>query len=91
MISDPSARHGRQNPADLQRRSVTIAGHRTSVSLERVFWQVLDDLARQRGCSLASVIRNIDEQRTQAGTGTLSSAIRVYLFTRRLDGTEEEA
>lgn len=60
----------------LRRRSVTIAGHRTSVSLEDAFWRALKTIAQARGLSLNRLISEIDAGRT----GNLSSAIRVYVL-----------
>ncbi len=60
----------------LRKRSVTIAGHGTSVSLENAFWDALKDLAEERGISLNAMITEIDKERT----GNLSSAIRVYVL-----------
>lgn len=59
------------------KRSLTIAGHRTSISLESAFWDALKALAESEGRSLAEIIGEIDEARGEAG---LSSAIRVRLF-----------
>lgn len=64
----------------LIKRSVTIAGHRTSVSLEPVFWDALVAAADAEGCSVNALVAEIDEARTT----NLSSAIRVWLFERRL-------
>jgi predicted DNA-binding ribbon-helix-helix protein len=61
------------------KRSLTIAGHRTSVSLEAAFWEALMALAKADGRPLAEIIAEIDRTRGAAG---LSSAIRVYLFER---------
>jgi predicted DNA-binding ribbon-helix-helix protein len=61
----------------LSKRSVTIAGHRTSLSLEPEFWAALRDHAKGRGWSLARLVGEID--RGRAGRN-LSSAIRVYLL-----------
>jgi predicted DNA-binding ribbon-helix-helix protein len=58
---------------------VTVAGHRTSLSLEREFWQELVDAAKEDGKSVASIIAEIDRQRQGAN---LSSAIRVWLLQR---------
>ncbi|MBV7255765.1 ribbon-helix-helix domain-containing protein [Pacificimonas sp. WHA3] len=63
-----------------QKRSLTIAGHRTSISLEPVFWQALHDAAREKDISLAALVSDIDEARSTP----LSSAIRVWLFQRAL-------
>ena len=62
----------------LHKRSVTIAGHRTSLSLEPEFWGALRDQAKTRGWSLARLIGEID--RGRAGRN-LSSAVRVFLLT----------
>lgn len=62
----------------LVKRSVTIAGHRTSISLEPVFWAALTDAAREDGCTISALVAAIDEARTT----NLSSAIRVWLFER---------
>jgi predicted DNA-binding ribbon-helix-helix protein len=58
------------------KRSVRIAGHQTSVSLEVEFWDELKRLARQRRLTVTQLIADIDRQRT----GNLSSAIRVYVL-----------
>ena len=64
--------------AALRKRSVTIAGHRTSLSLEEAFWQALKDQARAEGLSAAALIEKIDRARQT----NLSSAVRVYLLQR---------
>jgi len=61
----------------LRKRSISIAGHRTSLSLEPEFWAALDAAARARGLSLARLVGEIDRER--AGRN-LSSAIRVFLL-----------
>lgn len=58
------------------KRSVTIAGHTTSISLEEPFWSALRSLAKAEGRSLAALITDIDERR---GTN-LSSALRLYVL-----------
>ena len=59
------------------KRSVTIAGHRTSISLEEPFWDALRELAKKRGLALAGLISEIDKTRKDYN---LSSAIRVYIL-----------
>jgi predicted DNA-binding ribbon-helix-helix protein len=59
------------------KRSVTIAGHRTSVSLEAEFWDALAAASHARGQSVATLIAEIDAQR---GGRNLSSAVRVFLL-----------
>ncbi|MFL5179828.1 MAG: ribbon-helix-helix domain-containing protein [Microvirga sp.] len=63
--------------AGVVKRSVAIAGHRTSVSLEAPFWAELHEIARQRGRSAQALIAEIDAGR--AGQN-LSSAIRVFVL-----------
>lgn len=63
------------------KRSLTIAGHRTSISLEAAFWDALKAIAASEGRPLAEIIAEIDETRGEAG---LSSAIRVSLYERAL-------
>ncbi len=58
------------------KRSVTIAGHRTSVSLEAAFWAALAEIAARRGLSLNALVAEIDRGRN----GNLSSAIRVFVL-----------
>jgi predicted DNA-binding ribbon-helix-helix protein len=59
------------------KHSVTIAGHRTSVTLEPAFFAALKDIAAEEGVSLNALIARIDEAR--AGQG-LSSALRVFVL-----------
>jgi len=66
-----------KSPAFVIKRSVSIAGHRTSVSLEAAFWESLRDLAAARSVSMQALIGEIDAAR---GEQNLSSAIRVYVL-----------
>ena len=61
----------------MRKRSLDIAGHRTSVSLEDAFWIALREIAETQGVSLASLVASIDASR--AGEN-LSSAIRVHVL-----------
>ena len=61
------------------KRSLTIAGHRTSLSLEPEFWTALQKAAEEDNKSLAKLVGEIDAAR---GARNLSSAIRVWLFGR---------
>ena len=61
------------------KRSLTIAGHRTSLSLEPEFWQALQECARTEKKTLAGIVGELDRTR---GSRNLSSAIRVWLFKR---------
>ncbi len=64
------------DPTEIKKRSVSIAGHATSVSLEDAFWTRLNVIAKARRTSLSGIIREIDETRT----GNLSSALRVFVL-----------
>jgi predicted DNA-binding ribbon-helix-helix protein len=61
------------------KRSLTIAGHRTSLSLETEFWDVLRKIATDERKSLATLVGEIDANR---GSRNLSSAIRVWILQR---------
>ncbi len=63
------------------KRSVVISGHRTSVSLEPIFWDLLRRAAKQRDRSVNVLVTEIDAKRD----GNLSSAIRVYLVKRLMN------
>ncbi len=60
----------------ITKRSITIKGHRTSVSLEQEFWDGLRTIARDRGQTIAALMADIDAQR--GPEVNLSSAARVY-------------
>jgi predicted DNA-binding ribbon-helix-helix protein len=62
------------------KRSLTIAGHRTSLSLEPEFWLALQEAARIEKKTVAAIVAELDQTR---GRRNLSSAIRVWLFNRR--------
>lgn len=59
------------------KRSVTIAGHRTSLSLEEPFWRALQEIAEARHQSLAALIGEVDKTRAELN---LSAAIRVFVL-----------
>jgi predicted DNA-binding ribbon-helix-helix protein len=63
--------------AGIVKRSLVIAGHRTSVSLEEPFWEALKEMAAARGISIARAVAAIDETR---GEQNRSSAIRVAVL-----------
>jgi predicted DNA-binding ribbon-helix-helix protein len=63
----------------IEKRSVVIAGHRTSVSLEPAFWAALKEIAARRGVSLNRLIEGIDTARPTAGSN-LSSTLRVFVL-----------
>ena len=62
----------------IAKRSIVIAGHKTSVSIEDPFWCVLKEIARDQRMSLSNVVLNIKTGRQ----GNLSSSIRLYVLDR---------
>ncbi len=67
--------------ARFQKKSVSLHGHKTSVSLEKAFWDVLEESAHLQGISLSQLLKDIDGHRK----GSLSSALRLYVLTYALD------
>ncbi|MCR6673850.1 ribbon-helix-helix domain-containing protein [Devosia ginsengisoli] len=61
----------------MDKRSLSIAGHRTSIALEPEFWAALDAMAAEKSQTMASLIRDIDEVRQ---TANLSSAVRLAVL-----------
>ena len=59
------------------KRSIVIAGHKTSVSLEDAFWKGLKEIAGDRSMTLSDLVATIDTDRRQ---GNLSSAIRLFVL-----------
>ena len=62
-------------PQSLRKRSVVIAGHATSLSLEEEFWHDIRTVARGRGLSVNALIASVDAKRQ----GNLSSALRLFV------------
>jgi predicted DNA-binding ribbon-helix-helix protein len=62
----------------MKKRSVSISGHQTSISIEEPFWLAFREIASQSGRSLAGLIAEIDGQRTPETN--LSSAIRLHVL-----------
>lgn len=70
-----------------EKRSLTLRGHRTSVSLEPVFWQALRRLAAQEGRSVNDLAAQIDAERAaEDPTVSLASVIRTRLLRAALEG-----
>ena len=71
------------------KRSVMIAGHATSISLEPVFWTALGEAAAAMALPLSALVARIDAERvTVPDPPNLASAIRVWLFERARVPTE---
>jgi predicted DNA-binding ribbon-helix-helix protein len=69
------------------KRSVEIAGHKTSVSLEPLFWDLLKQAAREEGVPLNALVARIDAERLDAPTPPgLAGAIRLWLAARGFGG-----
>jgi predicted DNA-binding ribbon-helix-helix protein len=62
--------------SEIVKRSVRIAGHATSISLEPQFWRAFEEIAQRRRVSLAQLLSAVDEGRT----GNLSSAVRLFVL-----------
>lgn len=66
--------------APVVKRSVMIAGHATSVSIEKPFWDALKRLAKTQDKSINQLVGEIDAARPKTLHGNLSSAIRLYVL-----------
>jgi predicted DNA-binding ribbon-helix-helix protein len=64
------------------KRSIVIVGHKTSISLEDVFWNALREIAAARRLPISELVASIDADRKG---GNLSSAIRVFVFSHHYD------
>lgn len=71
------------------KRSIVIAGHKTSVSLEDAFWQGLKEIAAIEDTTLSDLVASIDTGR--AGSGNLSSAIRLFVLRHYRSARSEVA
>jgi len=87
VYAAPANDHFGQKPVlttadtEIRKRSVVIAGHRTSVSLENIFWETLRKMAEAEELSVNQIVTRIDAERA----GNLSSAIRTYVLKRLLE------
>ncbi|GAB2176781.1 ribbon-helix-helix domain-containing protein [Dongia sp. agr-C8] len=71
-------------PTRLRKHSVSIAGHRTSITLEAAFWEALTAIAQARKTTVAGLIAAIDDARAaDPAAPNLSSAIRVFVLRER--------
>ncbi len=74
------------------KRSVEIAGHKTSISLEPLFWDMLRSAALREGVPLNALVARIDVERIASSTPPgLAGAIRIWLVSNRLDQDAEGA
>lgn len=74
------------------KRSVEIAGHKTSISLEPMFWEMLREAAAREGVPINALVARIDEERIKSPTPPgLASAVRVWLVIDRGTGDRQVA
>jgi predicted DNA-binding ribbon-helix-helix protein len=66
-------------PSTVMKRSVVIAGHRTSISLEEAFWNGLKDIARWRRQTVSDLLGSINAERQH---DNLSSAVRLFVLNQ---------
>ena len=64
------------DPKDIKKHSVNLSGHKTSISLENIFWDQIKTLATDRGVTVNQLLTEIDFDRK----GNLSSAARVFVL-----------
>lgn len=73
-----------RSPTRMEKHSVTIAGHKTSFTLEAAFWDALKTIAAERHSSVAQVVAGVDQQRAGGEDGpNLSSALRVFVLLQQ--------
>ena len=79
LMSIPSVENSNQRTpfSAVYKRSIVIAGHKTSISLEDAFWKSLKGIAVARNATLSELVASIDSQRQH---GNLSSAIRLFVL-----------
>jgi predicted DNA-binding ribbon-helix-helix protein len=68
------------------KRSIIVAGHKTSVSLEDAFWKAVKEIASVHGTTVSNLVSSIDTRREH---GNLSSAIRLYVLDFYRDRTNK--
>ena len=61
----------------IMKRSIVVAGHKTSVSLEAAFWNSMKEISGQRSVTLSELVGEVETRRQQ---GNLSSAIRLFVL-----------
>ena len=74
------------------KRSVMIAGHSTSVSLEPLFWEALREAAEEEGVPLSALVARLDAERVgSADPPNLASYLRMWLFLKAKPGARDSA
>ena len=77
-VSAPDRKKRRYQTSPVVKRSINLARHKTSVSLENQFWEALGEIARKRNIPIAVLIEQIDNNRTGSN---LSSSIRLFVLS----------
>jgi predicted DNA-binding ribbon-helix-helix protein len=75
---------GNMDDYKLQKHSIIIAGHSTSITLENIFWLELKKIAKNKSLSLGQLITQLDDERAE---NNLSSAIRVFILKEALNSS----
>ncbi|MBH69028.1 MAG: aryl-sulfate sulfotransferase [Rhodospirillaceae bacterium] len=70
----------------IRKRSIVVCGHRTSISMENEFWNVLKTIASTKGQSLSTIISHLDAHRK----GNLSSTIRIFVLKELLNQNSKD-
>jgi len=76
-MEDQQRKAKRSLPSSVSKRSITIAGHGSSVSLEEPFWRALKEIAVSKRIAIADLVSTVDLERQH---GNLSSAIRLFVL-----------
>jgi predicted DNA-binding ribbon-helix-helix protein len=74
--------------SSIVKRSIALAGHKTSISLEDAFWSLLKEIANERDETLSDLVERIDTNRQY---GNLSSAIRLFVLYRVREQVRKES
>lgn len=92
MARRPARKPPRRTSGPIK-RSVMIAGHATSISLEPVFWDALGRVAGELALPVSALVARIDAARLEEGSDppNLASAIRVWLFERQLNENDNHS
>lgn len=85
MLKQSYQENGGYMRSRVLKRSIVVGRHKTSVSLEDVFWQELRNIAADSGMHLSQLVARIDAERQH---GNLSSAIRLFVFEQRCKAGE---
>jgi predicted DNA-binding ribbon-helix-helix protein len=84
---EQNSAHGGYLRSRVLKRSIVVGRHRTSISLEDVFWNELREIAHRRGVHLSELVGHIDGERRHCN---LSSAIRMFVFEQARGRAESE-